>query len=297
MRTSIAITNFSWSAGSAIEAELARIARIADDTGIDTVFLADHLVQLEPGTEPTEPMLEAYTTLGYLAASTTRVRLGTLVAAVTMRPPAVLVKAATTLDVLSGGRAWFGIGAGYQQDEADGMGVPLPPTAERFEWLEDTLRLAHRMWSGDDAPFSGKRVHATRPLGSPPPVGTPHPPVLVGGTGETKTLRLVAEYADACNLPDLPDDGAQLRHKLTVLARHCAAAGRPLDAIEKTVSTRLAPDEPAASLLERADALAALGLDHLIVFTRGPWTPQTLTTVAAASPAIGELSAARHDKE
>ena len=170
------------------------------------------------------------------------------------------------------------------------MGVPLPATAERFEWLEDTLQLANRMWSGDDSSFSGRRVRATRPIGSPPPARVPHPPILIGGTGESKTLRLVARYADACNLPDMLDGGQFVRHKLTVLAGHCAVEGRPLDEIEKTVSTRLQPGEPASSFVERARALAGLGLDHLIVLTRGPWTLESLATLAAAIPAINELN-------
>jgi F420-dependent oxidoreductase-like protein len=295
MRTSITITEFSWPAGSSFGGEMEEVARVADAAGIDSVFVSDHLLQMVPGTDPTEAMLEAYTTLGYLAGVTSRVRLGTMVAAVTMRPPALLVKAVTTLDVLSGGRAWFGVGAGYQQSEADDMGVPLPATVERFEWLEDTLQLALQMWSEKDAPFVGRRLRAGRPIGSPAPISSPHPPILIGGTGESKTLRLVARYGDACNLPDMPDGGALIRRKLDVLARHCAAEGRSLDQIDKTVSTRLNRGESADAFVDRARGLAGLGLDHLIVLTSGPWTADTLGTLAAAVPAIAGLPATTID--
>jgi alkanesulfonate monooxygenase SsuD/methylene tetrahydromethanopterin reductase-like flavin-dependent oxidoreductase (luciferase family) len=208
-----------------------------------------------------------------------------------MRPAAVLVKAVTTLDVLSGGRAWFGVGAGYQQAEADAMGVPLPDLPERFAALEDVIQLALRMWSGDAAAFTGHRLEAAGPIGSPPPLTAPHPPILIGGSGERRTLPLVARYADACNLPDVGDGGELLCRKLAVLAEHCAAAGRPLGAIDKTVSTRLEPGEPSGAFVERAAALAALGLDHVVVLTRGPWTTETLAVLADAVPAITELAA------
>jgi alkanesulfonate monooxygenase SsuD/methylene tetrahydromethanopterin reductase-like flavin-dependent oxidoreductase (luciferase family) len=289
MRTSVMISNFSWR--GPIDEELAHVAAMADEAAIDSVFVADHLVQSEPGTEPSEPMLEALTTLGHLAARTTQVRLGTMVASVTLRPAALLVKAVTTLDVLSHGRAWFGIGAGYQQADADAMGVALPAVGERFDALEDALQLARRMWSADDTPFDGHRLHAGRPIGSPVPTTAPHPPILIGGTGERRTLRLVARYADACNLPDVPDGGELIRHKLAVLAEHCRAERRPFDAIEKTVSTRLEPGQPAAAFVERAAALAALGLDHLVVLTRGPWTVDSLAVLARAVPDITAIPA------
>jgi F420-dependent oxidoreductase-like protein len=290
MRTSIAITNFSWRRD--IGDELTAVGALADDSGIDSVFVADHLQQVEPGTEPGEPMLEAFTTLGHLAALTTRVRLGAMVASATLRPPALLVKAVTTLDVLSGGRAWFGIGAGYQQAEADAMGFVLPAVDERFAWLEDTLQLARRMWTVDATPFVGRTLTAQQPTSSPPPATQPHPPILIGGSGEQRTLRLVARYADACNLPDIPDGGATIRHKLAVLAAHCRAEGRPFERITKTVTTRLSPGDDANGFIERARGLAALGLDQVVVLTRGPWTTATLGTLARAVPAINALATA-----
>lgn len=293
MKLSIAITNFTWQGGpSRLAADLGELVRQADDGGIDTVWVPDHLVQAEPGTELTQEMLEAYTTLGYLAGITSRVRLGTAVSAVTFRPPALLIKAVTTLDVLSGGRARLGIGAGYMQSEADMMGLPLPPTAERFERLEETLQLAVRMWSGNDSAFDGKHTRLTRPISSPLPLSRPHPPIMVGGTGEKKTLRLVARYAQACNLFDIPDGGATIRHKMQVLAGHCEAEGRPFDEIEKIVSSRLGAGETPQEFAERARALAALGADHVSLLNAGPWTPEALGRLTAAVPLVEHITPA-----
>jgi F420-dependent oxidoreductase-like protein len=290
MRVSLSVTNYSWPSGSqGLGPELAQLAGAADQSGVDTVWVADHLLQVDPTAAPDDTeMLEAYTTLGFLAAQTQRVRLGTMVTGVTFRPPALLVKAVTTLDVLSGGRAWLGIGAGYQEDEAQAMGLPLPAVAERFERLEETLQIAARMWAGDDAPFEGRHYRLQRPAGSPLPTRRPHPPVLVGGTGEGKTLRLVAQYADACNLFDIPDGGRTLTHKLAVLARHCDQVGRPYEAIEKTLSTRLEPGESTGAFVGRCAAAAALGIEHVVVITSGPWTAGALATLAEAIPSLRE---------
>src|SRR5215208_1587116 len=185
MRFSLSITNYSWqSSPTGLGSELARVVRAADDADLDTVWVADHLIQADPTSTPESEMLEAYTTLGFLAAQTQTVRLGTMVTGVTFRPPALLIKAVTTLDVLSGGRAWLGVGAGYQQDEARAMDLPLPPVPERFDRLEDLLRLAKQMWAGDASPFTGTHARLERPVGNPLPVTRPHPPILVGGTGE-----------------------------------------------------------------------------------------------------------------
>jgi F420-dependent oxidoreductase-like protein len=292
MRVSVNVTNYSWPSGPlGLGPELARLAAAADRSGVDTVWVADHLLQADPtaAADDTE-MLEAYTTLGFLAAQTQRVRLGTMVTGVTFRPPALLVKAVTTLDVLSGGRAWLGLGAGYQEDEAQAMGLPLPPVAERFQRLEETLQIAARMWAGDDAPFEGRHYQLQRPAASPPPTRRPHPPVLIGGTGERKTLRLVARYADACNLFDIPDGGRTVKHKLDVLARHCEQVGRPYEAIEKTLSTRLEPGESTDSFVGRCAAAAMLGIQHVVVITSGPWTAGALATLAEAIPNLREAS-------
>jgi F420-dependent oxidoreductase-like protein len=295
MRVSINVTNYSWPSGRHGQGpgpELAWLVRAADEAGVDTVWVADHLLQADPTAAPNDTeMLEAYTTLGFLAAHSQRVRLGTMVTAVTFRPPALLVKAITTLDVLSGGRAWLGIGAGYQHDEAQAMGLPLPAVAERFERLEETLQIAARMWAGDETSFEGRHYRLERPAGSPLPVRRPHPPVLVGGMGERKTLRLVARYADACNLFDIPDGGRTVTRKLEVLARHCDQVGRPFDQIEKTLSTRLEAGESTREFVARCVAAAALGIEHVIVISSRPWTEEATATLAAAIATLEEAGA------
>jgi F420-dependent oxidoreductase-like protein len=285
MKLSMSITNFSWRDGP-LARRLADIARIADEGGLYGVWVADHLLQADPyGARPGETeMLEAYTTLGYLAARTERVKLGTLVTAVTFRPPALLVKAVTTLDVLSGGRALFGIGAGYEATEAAAMGLPLPPIGERFDRLEETLKIALQLWAGDETPIAGEHYRLDAPVHSPAPIS--RPPILIGGTGERRTLPLVARYADACNVFDIPDGGATARHKLAVLQALCAEIGRPYDAIEKTISTRLEPGESAAAFVERCRAFTELGIDHVGVVTTGPWTDESVATLAVAAPRL-----------
>jgi F420-dependent oxidoreductase-like protein len=279
VRYSISVTDYSWD--GSIPRGLAAVATAADEAGVDTVWVADHLLQADPFAPAghTEH-LEACTTLGYLAARTRRVRLGAMVAGVTFRPPAVLIKAVSTLDALSEGRAWFGIGAGHQQDEARDMGLPFGPAAERYQQLEETLQLAHRMWAGDESPFEGRHYRLALPVDSPRPARRPR--VLVGGAGERKTLRLVAAYADACNLFDIPDGGVTIRHKLAVLAEHCAAVGRPVSEIEKTVSTRLIDGETGAELAERCESLAGVGIEHVCLITRGPWTADAVGVVGEA---------------
>jgi F420-dependent oxidoreductase-like protein len=216
-------------------------------------------------------MLEGYTALSHVAAVTERITLGTLVTGVTYRLPALLVKTVTTLDVLSGGRAWFGVGAAWNEEEHAGLGVPFPPVAERFERLEETLRLARQMWAGDESPFHGTHYRAERPLNSPQSLSRPHPKIMIGGGGEKKTLRLVARYADACNLFEIGDESA-FRHKLDVLREHCADEGRDYAGIEKTTlgTLRLSRDgaegtQSVQQALDRFGRLAELGVDHAIV--------------------------------
>jgi F420-dependent oxidoreductase-like protein len=270
MKLSIAATSYSWSDDPAqIARHLRDLARRADDAGLDTLWVADHLLQMDPNASVDEPMLEAYTTLGFLAAVTERVQLGTMVTWATIRPPALLVKMVTTLDILSGGRAWLGIGAGYRSDEATMTGLPFPPTAERFELVEELVQLARHMWAGDDSPFTGSHHQLTRPISVPRPIRRPR--VLIGGAGERRTLPLVARHADACNLFDIPDGGATLRHKLDVLARCCDEAGRDPGDIEVTLSSRVAPGEDAAALADRCTSLAQMGVHHLVLVTNGPW--------------------------
>lgn len=287
MRISLNITNYSWPAGPAgLGAELGRVARAADEAGLHTVWVADHLLQADPTSSPDAEMLEAYTTLGFFAAHTERVRLGAMVSAVTYRPPAVLIKAVSTLDVLSGGRAWLGIGAGYHNDEARAMGLALPPTAQRFARLEETLQLARHMWAGHASAFAGRHYQLAHPVSSPQPLTRPRPPILIGGMGDHKTLPLVARYADACNLFDIPDGGQTIRRKLAVLAEHCDTQGRPYDEIDKTVSTRLEPGETPQQFAHRCAALAEFGIEHVVVITTGPWTEDGIASLGTAAAAV-----------
>lgn len=283
MKIGLHIADFTYPSGPAgLADDLTRIAAGAEEAGFARVSVMDHVWQIANHGPPEHEMLEAYTTLGYLAARTSRVDLLAWVTAATYRAPGMLVKMVSTLDVLSGGRAWLGVGAGYQEEEARAMDLPLPPLAERFDRLDETLQLALHMWSGDSAPFERRYLHLQRPLNNPPALRKPHPPILIGGMGERKTLRLVAEYADACNLFDIPDEGRTIKHKLEILARHCDAVGRPYEEIEKTVSTRLNPGESSEAFAERCAALAALGIEHAVVITGAPWTEDAVARLAAA---------------
>jgi F420-dependent oxidoreductase-like protein len=287
MRVSVSITNFSWN-GEGLMPGLLSVAEAADSEGLDTLWVADHLMQADPASRVDEPMLEAYTTLAYLAARTTRIRLGTMVTAATFRAPSLVVKTVTTLDVLSGGRAWLGLGAGYQQDEADAMGLNLPPVPERYDALTDILELAEQMWAGDASAFAGRTVDAEHPVASPAPATRPHPPVLIGGTGKKRTLRLVAEHADACNLFDIPDGGTAVREQLAALAEHCADVGRDYDDIDRTISTSIDASEPVASVVDRFARLADLGITHAVTIARGrPLTTRDVSTLAEAASRLG----------
>ncbi|MEV0672164.1 TIGR03560 family F420-dependent LLM class oxidoreductase [Mycobacterium sp. NPDC050441] len=278
----MSVTNYSWP--DAIHERLADLATFLDGTAVDTLWVADHLMQADPSCRTDEPMLEAYTVLGYLAAATRRIRLGTMVTAATFRAPALLIKAVTTLDVLSNGRAWLGLGAGYNADEATAMGLFLPDTAERFERMTELLQLADQMWRGDQSSYRGEYLTAREPIGSPLPVTAPHPPVLIGGTGERRTLRLVAQYGDACNLFDVPDGGASIRRQLDVLDLHCADVGRRSDEIDRTVTTALHDGEGSDALVERCHSLADSGIQHVVVIARGrPLTETDLNCVAGAA--------------
>ena len=274
MRIGLHPTRFNWPEGdAAIGPKVAAIARAAEDAGFAGFWPMDHFFQIPlDGWQPEEPMLEGYSVLTFVAAVTQRMALGTLVTGVTYRHPGVLVKTVTSLDILSGGRAWLGIGAAWYEREHLGLGVPFPPLAERFERLEETLQIAQQMWSGEVAPFTGKHYQLAETLCSPLPLSKPHPPIMIGGGGERKTMRLVARYGDACNF----FDGPELPHKLEVLRERCAEIGRPYAEVEKTVSVRLpvasdgsgamTPDEA----LERLGRLAELGVDQALVMVPEP---------------------------
>src|SRR5215472_3024757 len=201
MKVGLHISDFTWDGGAAeLGSRLGAIAECADQGGVDRISVMDHVWQIFVIGPPEHEMLEAYTALGFLAGKTERAKLLTMVTAVVYREPGLLAKAVTTLDVLSGGRAILGIGAAWNEDESRGLGLPFPPVAERFERLEEALRICRQMWSDDDGPFDGKHYHLARTLNSPQALSRPHPPILIGGGGEKKTLRLVARYADSCNI-------------------------------------------------------------------------------------------------
>jgi F420-dependent oxidoreductase-like protein len=234
VKIGLQIPRFHWAGGApSIAPNLAAIARTADESGLASIWLMDHLFQIRSIGNVEEEMLEAYTTLGFLAAHTRRARLGTMVTGVHYRHAGVLIKQVTTLDVLSGGRACLGIGAGWYERESRGLGVPFPTLRERFQRLEETLAIAHAMWRGDASPIYGRQFQLAEPINSPAAISVPHPPILVGGGGEHKTLRLVARYADACNL--FTRYGKRdLTHKLSVLQDYCSELGRPYSEIDRT---------------------------------------------------------------
>ena len=268
MRLGLQIPSFTWPEGpAALAATLRRIAASADEGGFASLWVMDHFFQI-PLVGPAEhEMLEGYSTLAFLAAATRRVRLGTLVTGVTYRNPGVLVKTVSTLDVLSGGRATLGIGAAWFEREHLGLGVPFPPLRERFERLEDALRIAKQMWSGEAAPFEGAHTRMAETLCVPQPLQRPHPPILIGGMGERRTLRLVARHADACNLFAYAG-ASEVGRKLDVLRRHCDGEKRDFDAIERTTlgSVQLAPGKQSpADVIRELRELAKVGVQHAIV--------------------------------
>jgi F420-dependent oxidoreductase-like protein len=271
MRLGLQVPVFTWPNGqSQLGQTFGQIAEHADKAGFYSLWVMDHFFQIGFAGGPEMEMLEGWSALAFAAGHTQRIKLGTMVTGVTYRYPGILVKTATTLDVLSEGRAYFGIGAAWNEVEHKGLGVPFPSTSERFERLEETLQIALQMWSGDEKPYNGKHYQLARPLNSPQSVQRPHPPILIGGTGERKTLRMVAQYADACNIFARLDDNF-LQNKLDVLRGHCQAIGRPYEQIEKTTLSVISLSRdgrngsmtPAAAI-EYFASLAALGIDQAI---------------------------------
>jgi len=307
VRVGLSLGSFTPPGGSArLGPEIATLARRIEAARFDGLWVWDHFfwdeTPIGPGVTDRE-MLEAYTLLSFLAGVTENIELGTMVASATYRHPGVLVKQVTSLDVLSGGRIAFGIGAGWFEEEHRALGIPFPDRAERFQRLEETVRIALQMWSDEGKyeraqPFNGRHYHLERTLNVPQALRRPHPPILIGGAGERKTLRLVAQYADACNLPDSLTL-EQLAHKLTVLRQHCGQLGRPYDAIEKTVNgARRATPIEAASIghaIEYCRGLADLGIGTVVLASEkvNIYEPAVLDRWAAELlPALHELDVA-----
>jgi F420-dependent oxidoreductase-like protein len=269
MELGIHFANFTLPGGAqALAPTLAATARAAEDGGCSTFTLMDHWFQMESLATAQDPMLEGYTSLGFLAGRTETMTLSLLVTGVTYRHPGLLAKIVTTLDVLSEGRAQLGLGAAWYEREHKGLGVPFPPVSERFERLEETLQICHQMWSDDDGPYRGRHYQLDETICSPRPIQQPAPKILVGGSGEKKTLRLVARYADACNL--FAPDHAVIAHKLDVLARHCDAEGRDVGTIKKTILGGSDPLNDVDAFLASMEEYARLGIDMVEAM---PMTP------------------------
>ena len=290
MKIGLQIPDFTTPGGPArLGPDLATVARVADDAGFEFIALMDHFFQIGMLGPPEHEMLEAYTTLGYLAGNTSRAKLLTLVTGAVYRYPGILAKVVTTLDVLSGGRAWLGIGAAWNDEESRGLGIAFPPVAERFERLEETVQICLQMWRGDESPYRGTHYQLERPLNSPQALSQPHPPIMIGGSGERKTLRLVARYAQACNLFPGPDLG----RKLDVLRAHCETEGRDYDEIEKTcyfIFDVGEKGERAGEIVDELGALAELGFQAAIGAVARVWDVTPLEVIGSeVIPAVAGL--------
>lgn len=294
MNIGVQLPRFNWPGTPANTGEkLAEIARTVDQGGFASLWVMDHYYQIAPGLgDEDDPMLEGYSTLHYLAGVTKKVRLGTLVAGVIYREPAFLIKQVTGLDVLSGGRAYFGVGAAWYEEEAIGMGFPFPPVSTRFEMLEETLQIAHQMFNDDRSAYKGRHYLLEKPILSPQPLSKPHPPILIGGMGEKKTLRFVAKYADACNL-FLRAGMDTLKHKLEVLKAHCDDLDRDYNEIEKTTLGTvhlISGDDTTGSMIETCQRLAELGFDQAIFNMPNPHEIRPLEIIAEkVIPEVEEL--------
>jgi len=268
MHLDLHVPRFTWPGGPAsIGPTLTSLAQTAESIGVRTLSVMDHWFQMDAVWPAEEPMLEGYTTLGFVAAKTETLRIRLLVGGVTYRHPGLLAKTITTLDVLSAGRAELGIGAAWYEREHRGLGVPFPPVSERFERLEETLQICLQMWSDNDGAYEGAHYQLAETLCSPPPVSSPRPRILIGGSGERKTLRLVATYADACNLFG---DAATVAHKLDVLRRHCDDVGRDPGQIEVTALPMIPDDAGPDALLRHAEEFAAVGVDTIVARSSQP---------------------------
>jgi F420-dependent oxidoreductase-like protein len=268
MQVDLHCWRFDWAGGPAgIGPGVADLAQRAEAIGVRTMSFMDHYFQMEMAAPARDPMLEGYTALGFVAGRTERLRLRLLVSGVTYRHPGILAKTITTVDVLSGGRCELGIGAAWYEREHNGLGVPFPPLAERFERLEEAIQICFQMWSHDNGPYEGKHYQLSETLCEPRPVSQPRPRILIGGSGERKTLRMVAQYADACNIGGEPE---LVAHKLDVLRRHCDTLGRDVNEIEVTVSARnLSPNPTRDEVLGTFEAWAELGVSTIVTGANG----------------------------
>ena len=291
MKVGLQINRFDYPGGEKNTGKhLKNIAQAAEKAGIYSIWVMDHFFQLSGIGDYKEPMLEAYTTLGYIAGVTEKVKLGTLVTGVIYREPAVLINAVTTLDVVSGGRAYFGIGAGWNDQEAIALGLTDPLHSKRFDRLEDTLKLTHQMWKNDTKPFRGKIYNLPEPHLAPQPVSKPHPPILIGGGGEEKTLRYVAKYGDACNL--FSADMEALKRKLEILKKYCIEFNRNYEDIEKTSLVRLSSTSIANDpklLLKEANKLKKAGIDHIMIMASQDANPSSYAAMADIIKTISKL--------
>jgi F420-dependent oxidoreductase-like protein len=289
------IPSFSYPGGNAeIGPNFERIVRTAEDVGFDSIWVMDHFFQIRSVGQADEPMLEGWTALGFMAAITRRARIGLMVGGVHYRYPGLWVKAATTLDVLSGGRAWLGIGAAWNEEESRALGFPFPPLGERFEMLEETLQIAHAMFEGEmgsQSEHRGRHYHATRLLNSPQSISRPRVPIMIGGGGEQKTLRLVAQYADASNVFGGPE---RVHHKWEILRGHCEAIGRPFDEIERSTlqgSLLVGRDgarggsgarvETPSEIVDRFGELGDAGAQHILFSVSRPWELERLELIGS----------------
>jgi len=287
MNLDLHVSRFDWAGGPAgIGPGVARLARTAESVGVKTLSFMDHFFQMEMMAPAEHPMLEGYTALGFVAGVTQRLRLRLLVTGVTYRHPGLLAKTVTTLDVLSQGRAELGLGAAWYEREHRGLGVPFPPISERFERFEEALRICLQMWSDDNGPFEGKHYQLAETLCSPAPVSSPRPRIMIGGGGEKKTLRLVAQYADACNFFGPPDTVA---HKIDVLRRHCDTLGRNIRDIEVTAFAEVGDTGTADDVLRSAERFAALGVATVMGRAMGADPSAALESIYG--PAMQRLAA------
>lgn len=294
MNIGLQIPSFKYPGGtSVIRPKLKEIVSTAENAGFYSLWVMDHYYQIKGlfGEAYTDPMLEAYTTLGYFAGLTEKAQLGVLVTGVIYRHPAVLMKMVNTLDILSGGRAYLGIGAAWYEDEAKGYGIPYPSTSKRFELLEDNLKLAKALWAGDETSFDGKHVSAQAITNNPRPISSPHPRIMIGGTGPNKTLRMVAQYADACNI--FEGVGAENMQKaLDTLKGHCESLGRDYAEIEKTSlgTVHLSGKDTVDGVIQRIKDLAGMGFSHVIFNMPDVYNITPLETFAREIiPAVTEL--------